>query len=51
MQLGADPGLTFVAYTTDPGTPSHDNLSLLATWAATQQRDANLSDPVDTRSL
>jgi hypothetical protein len=46
MQLGAEPGLTFVAYNTEPGTPSHDNPSLLATWTATQQRDAELSDPV-----
>jgi hypothetical protein len=48
MQLGAEPGLTFVAYTTEPGTPSHDNLSLLASWAATQQRDAAMSGPVTT---
>jgi hypothetical protein len=46
MHLGAEPGLTLVAYTTEPGTPSHDNLSLLASWAATQQRDAAVSDPV-----
>ncbi|AGZ42686.1 helix-turn-helix transcriptional regulator [Actinoplanes friuliensis] len=48
MQLSAEPGLTFVAYTTEPGTPSHDNLSLLAAWTATQQRDAELSDTVKT---
>jgi hypothetical protein len=50
MQLGAEPGLTLVAYTTEPGTPSHDNLSLLATWTATQQRDAEFTDRANTRS-
>ena len=34
----ADPGLTITAYTAEPGTPSHDALALLASWAATHQR-------------
>ena len=50
MQLGAEPSLTLVAYTAEPGTPSHDNLSLLASWAVTQQRDAELSNSVNARS-
>ena len=52
MELGAEPGLTFVAYTAAPGTPSHDNLSLLATWAATQRRDAQAAEvpgPINSR--
>jgi transcriptional regulator with XRE-family HTH domain len=42
MQLPAEQGLTFVVYTTEAGTPSHDALSLLATWAASQVQDAEL---------
>jgi transcriptional regulator with XRE-family HTH domain len=35
MPLPADPGLTLTVYTADPGTPTHDALRLLASWAAT----------------
>ncbi len=34
MALEADQGLTLTAYTAEPGTPSHDGLKLLASWAA-----------------
>lgn len=33
--LAADAGLRINAYTAEPGSPSHDALSLLASWAAT----------------
>jgi hypothetical protein len=46
MHLAAEQGLTFVAYTAEPGTASHDALSLLATWTATQDRDPEPSSPV-----
>jgi hypothetical protein len=35
MELSSDPGLTFLAYTAEPNTPTADGLRLLATWAAT----------------
>jgi len=35
LEFPSDPGLTLVAYTAEPGTPSHDALSMLASWAAT----------------
>ncbi|MEW2295165.1 helix-turn-helix domain-containing protein [Streptomyces sp. NPDC006743] len=35
LPLPADPGLTLTAYSAEPGTPAHDRLRLLATWAAT----------------
>jgi transcriptional regulator with XRE-family HTH domain len=35
MTLEADAGLTLTAYAAEPGTPSHDGLKLLASWAAT----------------
>jgi transcriptional regulator with XRE-family HTH domain len=41
MALEADQGLTLTAYTAEPGTPSHDGLKLLASWAATQHDNAN----------
>ncbi|KQX65113.1 helix-turn-helix transcriptional regulator [Streptomyces sp. Root1310] len=37
MELPAQPGLTLTAYSSAPGTPDHDALRLLATWAATEQ--------------
>jgi transcriptional regulator with XRE-family HTH domain len=39
MALEADEGLTLTAYTAEPGTPSHDGLKLLASWAATHQEE------------
>jgi transcriptional regulator with XRE-family HTH domain len=39
MALEADEGLTLTAYTAEPGTPSHDGLRLLASWAATRQHE------------
>ena len=36
MELPAQPGLTLTAYSATPGTPDHDALRLLATWAATE---------------
>jgi transcriptional regulator with XRE-family HTH domain len=41
MALEADEGLTLTAYTAEPGTSSHDGLKLLASWAATHQREDN----------
>jgi transcriptional regulator with XRE-family HTH domain len=35
MELTADPGLTLITYTAEPGSPSQDALNLLASWAAT----------------
>ncbi|MGX1775627.1 helix-turn-helix transcriptional regulator [Nocardia brasiliensis] len=37
LELPAEPGLHLTIYTAPPGTPTADNLTLLASWAATQQ--------------
>ena len=37
MEITSDPGLTFLAYTAEPGTPSADALKVLASWAATNE--------------
>ncbi|MFJ3801182.1 helix-turn-helix domain-containing protein [Streptomyces sp. NPDC090088] len=39
LHLAAEPGLTMIAYTAEPGTTSHDSLSLLASWAAGQDQE------------
>jgi len=39
LQLAAEPALTMITYTAEPGTASRDNLSLLASWAASQEID------------
>ena len=35
MELPADPGLTLLIYTAEPGSTTQDSLNLLATWSAT----------------
>jgi transcriptional regulator with XRE-family HTH domain len=35
MELSADPGLTLMAYSAEPASPTHDALNLLASWSAT----------------
>jgi transcriptional regulator with XRE-family HTH domain len=44
MELPADPGLVLVTYTAEPGSPSDDALSLLASWSARH-------NTADTRSM
>jgi hypothetical protein len=41
LELVAEPGLTLTIYTAQPGSPSHDALRVLASWAASQ----DLGDP------
>ncbi|MFD4368633.1 helix-turn-helix transcriptional regulator [Rhodococcus sp. NPDC058521] len=40
LLLPADPGLQLNVYTAVPGSPSHDGLQLLASWAATREHEA-----------
>jgi hypothetical protein len=35
MELPGNSGLTMIAYSAEPGSPSEDNLKLLASWSAT----------------
>ena len=39
MTIDADTGLTLISYSPEPGSPSEDALQLLATWAATIDRE------------
>ncbi|MCM1943299.1 helix-turn-helix transcriptional regulator [Streptomyces sp. G3] len=45
MDLPAHPGLTLTAYSAEPGTPEHDALRLLASWAATDHGQTHTEDP------
>lgn len=45
LYLAAESGLTMLTYTAEPGTTSHDNLSLLASWTADQNRAASTDRP------
>ncbi|WP_172120738.1 helix-turn-helix domain-containing protein [Actinomyces faecalis] len=50
MDLEAEHGLTFTAYTPEPGSPSASNMALLATWEASQrQEQAETSQQVMSR--
>jgi hypothetical protein len=40
LAITAEPGLTLTVYTPEPGSPSAENMNLLATWAATQEAGA-----------
>jgi transcriptional regulator with XRE-family HTH domain len=45
IALPADPGLTIIAYTAEPGSKSAEAFSLLASWAATEEtHEAGSSD-------
>ena len=39
--MSGDAGLTLTAYSAEPGTPEHDALILLASWAATSSDEAH----------
>lgn len=41
MDLPGDDGLTLIAYSAQPGTPSHDALALLSSLSATAKQDAD----------
>ncbi|MET7608767.1 helix-turn-helix transcriptional regulator [Streptomyces avermitilis] len=45
LEPAAEPGLTMITYTAEPGTTSHDNLTLLASWAATQNTEQEETAP------
>jgi hypothetical protein len=39
LDLVAEPGLTLTVYAAEPGSSSQESLALLASWAATHERD------------
>jgi hypothetical protein len=41
LEMAAEAGLTLTIYAAEPGSPSEDALRLLASWAASQEAEAN----------
>ena len=44
IEPAADPGLTIVAYTAEPGSRSEEALRLLASWGATREEEIANAD-------
>ncbi|GAA1441533.1 helix-turn-helix transcriptional regulator [Leifsonia poae] len=51
FELPADPGLRMNVYTADPGTPSEDALKVLASWAATRERETAEATAAETADI
>jgi hypothetical protein len=47
MELPADVGLTVIAYSAEPASPSADNLRLLASWAATLDQEHHVAEAAE----
>ena len=45
--IPADPSQSLLAYTTEPGSPSHDALSLLASWATSPAHNSGSASRPD----
>jgi hypothetical protein len=45
LEVMADPGITLVVYTAEPGSRSAESFALLATWAATETEHLTPKDP------
>lgn len=43
MQMESEPGLTMTVYAAEPGSPSAERMFLLASWAASEERDASVA--------
>jgi hypothetical protein len=48
LEIPADPGLTIVAYTAEPGSPARQALDLLAGWSATPGEAPAVASDSDT---
>ena len=49
LDLPADSGQRMLVYTAEPGSPSHDALDLLASWATTPAAARTISSADDDR--
>ena len=49
LEIPADPGQSIIAYSAAPGSPAHQALGILASWAAAQPRagQLNTAEPPD----
>ena len=51
MELPADPGLSLIAYSADPGSTSEDALHLLASWTVTNDVPTDLNGPSSATAI
>lgn len=49
LEMEAEPGLTLTIYTAEPGTASAERIQLLASWAASEEREAAADDAANTQ--
>ena len=47
MELPADPGLSLIVYSAQPGSSTDDGLRLLAAWAATTDEQTTAKAPTE----
>jgi hypothetical protein len=47
MEIAADPGLDLLTYSVEPGSKSEEALSLLGSWAATQELEEAAATAAD----
>ena len=50
LELTAEPGLSFLIYTAEPGSPSQERLDLLASWSATSASHDGAAHASSTRT-
>lgn len=50
VEFPADPGLTLIVYTAEPGSPTADALKMLASWASTQRHGESAGEPASAAS-
>jgi transcriptional regulator with XRE-family HTH domain len=50
LEMAAEPGLTLTIYTAEPGSPTAERMQLLASWAASEYRNAVQGSPETTRT-
>lgn len=49
LELTAEPGLSFLIYTAEPGSPSQERMNLLASWAASTPNHDDAAHPKTTK--
>jgi transcriptional regulator with XRE-family HTH domain len=51
MDLPADPGLSLIVYSAEPGSTSEDALNLLASWTVTDEKSMTRSEPSNVAAV
>jgi hypothetical protein len=51
MDLPADPGLSLIVYSAEPGSTTEDALNLLASWTVTDDKSMTRSEPSNVTAV